>query len=80
MYASFCSGNEGALKRFGQDDFQEAKVQLEDDCILPALHDLIDYSAPPPSSEVFPQGSGRSPPGAQKTKVRRRCGNSGAST
>ena len=66
MYASFCSGNEGVLKRFVKDDFEDAKVQLEDDCILPALHDLIDYSTPPACSDAFPQSSGRSPRRADK--------------
>ena len=76
MYASFCSNNQGVLKRFVVgDDFEDAKVQLEDDCILPALHDLIDYSAPPARSDAFAQRSGRSPRSAQMKQARRRQGN-----
>ncbi len=63
MYASYSSGNQEVLNRFAGTNFEAAKVQLEDDCILPALHDLIDHNAPQPCSEVFRQTSGKSSPG-----------------
>ena len=58
MYTAYCSDSRRALDHFNGGIFEEAKPQLEDDCILPALHDLVKYQNPSAPSYRLPHSSG----------------------